>query len=51
MYLRSGDRPQSNRGLALRIAVVSGVAVALFGVLFFWQIPHFMAVAWTYRRD
>lgn len=23
----------------------------LFGILFFWQIPHFMAVAWTYRRD
>ena len=23
----------------------------LFGVLFFWQIPHFMAVAWTYRKD
>lgn len=23
----------------------------LFGVLFFWQIPHFMAVAWTYRGD
>lgn len=23
----------------------------LFGVLLFWQIPHFMAVAWTYRRD
>ena len=23
----------------------------LFGVLFFWQIPHFRAVAWTYRRD
>lgn len=23
----------------------------LFGVLFFWQVPHFMAVAWTYRRD
>jgi protoheme IX farnesyltransferase len=20
-------------------------------VLFFWQVPHFMAVAWTYRRD
>ena len=40
MYLRSGDRPQSNRGLALRIAVVSGVAVALFGVLFFrlWDL-------------
>jgi heme o synthase len=23
----------------------------LFGVLLFWQIPHFMAVAWTYRQD
>ena len=23
----------------------------LFGILFTWQIPHFMAVAWTYRHD
>ena len=23
----------------------------LFGVLFAWQIPHFFALAWTYRRD
>lgn len=23
----------------------------LFGILLFWQIPHFMAVAWTYRKD
>ncbi len=23
----------------------------LFGILFTWQIPHFMAIAWTYRDD
>ncbi len=30
---------------------VSSLGWILFGVLFFWQIPHFMAVAWTYRND
>jgi len=30
---------------------VSALGWILFGMLFFWQIPHFMAVAWTYRRD
>ena len=30
---------------------VSALGWILFGLLFFWQIPHFMAVAWTYRRD
>lgn len=30
---------------------VTALGWVLFGVLFFWQIPHFMAVAWTYRRD
>lgn len=30
---------------------VTALGWILFGVLFFWQIPHFMAVAWYYRRD
>lgn len=39
----------------LGAAVVNGLhepmAWALFGVLYFWQIPHSMAIAWLYRGD
>jgi penicillin-binding protein 2 len=39
MYLRNDDRPQGSR-LALRIAVLGGLAIVLFGVLFFrlWNL-------------
>ncbi len=30
---------------------VSQLGWILFGLLFCWQIPHFMAIAWTYRKD
>ncbi|HEV8232254.1 MAG TPA: heme o synthase [Thermoanaerobaculia bacterium] len=26
-------------------------ALALFGVLFLWQLPHFLSIAWIYRDD
>jgi len=29
----------------------AGHASLLFLVLFFWQLPHFMAIAWMYRDD
>jgi protoheme IX farnesyltransferase len=30
---------------------LDGRALALFLMLFLWQFPHFMAIAWLYRRD
>lgn len=30
---------------------LSWAALPLFALLFFWQIPHFLAIAWMYRDD
>lgn len=30
---------------------VTALGWILFTMLFFWQIPHFMAIAWIYRRE
>lgn len=30
---------------------IDTAALALFGVLFLWQLPHFLALAWLYRED
>ena len=32
-------------------AAIDGRALAITGVLFLWQFPHFMAIAWLYRKE
>jgi protoheme IX farnesyltransferase len=38
-------------GWAAARGSIDGLGWILFALLFFWQIPHFLAIAWTYRRD
>ncbi len=38
-------------GYAAAAGQVDARAAALFAILFFWQIPHFLAIAWRYRED
>lgn len=38
-------------GWAAATGGVTALGWILFGILFLWQIPHFMAIAWTYRKD
>jgi heme o synthase len=38
-------------GWAAAAGSLSTEAWALFGILFVWQFPHFLAIAWMYRDD
>jgi protoheme IX farnesyltransferase len=38
-------------GWAAARGTIEPGAVVLFTILFLWQIPHFLAIAWIYRDD
>jgi len=38
-------------GWAAARGSVDPAALVLFAILFLWQIPHFLAIAWIYRED
>ena len=38
-------------GWAAARGTLDGPAFLLFAILFLWQIPHFLAIAWIYRDD
>lgn len=33
------------------LSLIAPGAWVLFGIMFFWQLPHFLAIAWMYRDD
>ena len=38
-------------GWAAATGKISIPAIVLFGIVFLWQMPHFLAIAWLYRDD
>lgn len=38
-------------GWAAARGTLSAEAWALYAILFFWQFPHFLSIAWMYRED
>lgn len=38
-------------GFAAARGEIGKEAWVLFGILFLWQLPHFLAIAWLYRED
>ncbi len=46
-----GALPVIGGYVAATNSLSSGAAWLLFGVLAFWQMPHFLSLAWMYRKD
>ena len=38
-------------GWAAATGTISVPAIVLFGIVFLWQMPHFLAIAWLHRED
>ncbi len=38
-------------GCSAATGEIGAVAWILFGILFLWQMPHFLSIAWLYRQD
>jgi len=38
-------------GWAAARGTINAEALTLFAILFLWQMPHFLAIAWIYRED
>ena len=38
-------------GWAAATGEITMPAIVLFGIVFFWQMPHFLAIAWMYKDD
>jgi len=38
-------------GWAAATNAITLPALVLFGIVFFWQMPHFLAIAWLHRED
>ncbi len=38
-------------GWAAATGTVSSAGIILFLIIFFWQMPHFLAIGWIYRSD
>jgi len=38
-------------GYAAAAGALGIEAVAIFAIMFLWQLPHFLAIAWLYRED